>query len=396
MKARRFDRVIFLVLDSLGVGEMPDAEAYGDVGANTLGHIGRAVGGLKIPTLESFGIGHLTKVRGVAAAQKTRACFGKAAERSRGKDTTTGHWEFAGIETRVPFRTYPDGFPKKFIDDFVREARVPGVLGNIAASGTDIIRDLGAEHLESGKPIVYTSADSVFQIACHEEIYELKRIYRMCEIARSLCDPLQVSRVIARPFTGIAGAFKRSAGRKDYSIALPGPTAIDHLKNSQLDTISVGKVASIYNHQGFTREVPASGNREILDTVVRELNRGFSGLLFANLVDFDMLYGHRRDAEGYARELEWFDGALAKFVAELSPRDLLILSADHGNDPTAKGSDHTREYVPVLAWTQQTDSGQGRDLGTRASFADIGQTILEALGKEPQLPIGESFLSQVP
>lgn len=395
MSGGKFQRVIFLVLDSVGAGEMPDAAAYGDTGANTLGHIARAVGGLKLPTLAQMGLGNLTKIKGVEPNWKATAAFGRAAELSRGKDTTTGHWEFAGIHTRDPFATFPEGFPDDFIQKFIRDAKVPGVLGNKAASGTAIIDELGEEHMNSGKPIVYTSADSVFQIACHEETYELKRLYKFCEIARKLCDPLNVSRVIARPFTGRPGTFKRTSGRKDFSIQLPERTMIDMLAGTGLETISVGKVASIYNYQGFTREISAAGNREIMDCVLRETSKRFHGLLFANLVDFDMLYGHRRDVAGYAKELEWFDSRLPELLGQLKDDDLLVLSADHGNDPTAEGSDHTREYVPVLAWTKRTAAGLGKDLGIRESFADIGQTILEALGARERLRIGQSFLGEL-
>ena len=288
----RYRRAILLVLDSLGVGELPDADKYGDQGSNTLAHIADAVGGLSVPNLERLGLGCITSVAGVAPVEKPDASFGKANEQSQGKDTTTGHWEIAGLPISEPFATFPNGFSTEFIETFVSDNDLPGVLGNMPASGTQIIEDLGEEHIQSGKPIVYTSADSVFQIAAHEEKFGLDRLYRLCESARLMCDPINVSRVIARPFLGTnAKDFKRTENRKDYSIVLPGRTVMDHLHQEKLDTISIGKVASIYNYQGFNREVRAKNNQEIMATVFSELERDFNGLLFANLVDFDMLYG---------------------------------------------------------------------------------------------------------
>ncbi len=389
-------RVFFCVLDSLGVGAMPDAQAYGDEGSNTLAHIAKATKGLNLPNLMRFGLGNIIDIQGVPRVASPSAAHGKASELSNGKDTTTGHWEFAGIVTEKAFATFPNGFPKDFINSFVATGKLNGVLGNKAASGTAIIDELGEEHLKTHKPIVYTSADSVFQIACHEELFPPDRLYELCEIARKLCDPLGVSRVIARPFEGKAGEFRRTSRRKDFSIALPEKTLIDLLAADGFDTISIGKVASIYNHQGFTEEIPAAGNAEILAQLMATAKRKFHGLVFANFVDFDMLYGHRRDPKGYAKELEWFDTALPDFLSLLGDEDLLILSADHGNDPTREGSDHTREFVPILAWTKKTASGSGKDLGTRNSFADIGQTIIEALGSKHKLRHGKSFLNLLP
>jgi phosphopentomutase len=391
-----FDRVFFLVLDSVGIGAMPDAADFGDAGAHTLGHIAEAAGGLRVPNLAALGLGNIAPLRGVPAATKAAAAFGKSLELAKGKDTTTGHWEMAGVRVKKPFPTFYDGFPPEFMDRFVQNARVPGFLGNVPASGTEIIQQLGDEHVRTGKPIVYTSADSVFQIACHEKHFGLERLYEICEAARLLCDELGVARVIARPFVGESGSYKRTTNRKDYSVALPEETMMDRLQRLPgLETVSIGKVASIYSEKGFSKKVKAGDNRAIFDAFLAEAARPFRGLAFANLVDFDMLYGHRRNAEGYARELEWLDGELPKLLAKLGPRDLLLMTADHGNDPTFRGSDHTREYVPVLAWTRETETKGGADLGVLQTFADLGQTVLEALGSYERQAIGASFLGRM-
>jgi phosphopentomutase len=392
----RFDKVILIVLDSVGIGAMPDAREFGDEGAHTLAHIAEAVGGLKLPNLQRMGLGNISPIRGVNPVPRATAAHGKAAELSKGKDTTTGHWEMAGIRVAKPFPTYYDGFPDDFMARFVREAKVPGYLANEAASGTEIIQRLGDEHVRSGKPIVYTSADSVFQIACHEEHFGLARLYEICEVARKLCDDLGVARVIARPFVGESGNYTRTKNRKDYSVALPEETMMHKLQRLPgVETVSIGKVASIYSEEGFHVKRKAGDNRAILEAVKAECTRDFRGLVFANLVDFDMLYGHRRNAEGYARELEWFDAELPRLQAALGPRDLLMLTADHGNDPTHAGSDHTREYVPVIAWSRGTEAQGGADLGTLSTFADLGQTILEAFGSPESLKIGQSFLPRL-
>ncbi|MGZ3655394.1 MAG: phosphopentomutase [Bdellovibrionota bacterium] len=394
--ASRFDRVFFLVLDSVGIGAMPDAADFGDVGSHTLGHIAEAVGGLIVPTLAQMGLGNISAIKGGPPLETTTAAFGKSLELAKGKDTTTGHWEMAGIRVNKPFPTYHDGFPESFMSRFVKEAGVPGYLGNIPASGTEIIQQLGDEHGKSGKPIVYTSADSVFQIACHEETFGLDRLYKICEVARKLCDELGVARVIARPFVGKSGAYKRTTNRKDYSVALPEETMMDRLQRMPgLETVSIGKVASIYSERGFSKKVKAGDNRAIFSAFLDEAKRPFRGLAFANLVDFDMLYGHRRDTAGYARELEWLDSELPKFLSHLGPRDLLLMTADHGNDPSFHGSDHTREYVPVIAWTRATEDKGGRDLGVLQTFADLGETVLEALGCPEHQNIGRSFLSRI-
>lgn len=393
----QFDRVFLLVLDSLGIGAMPDAKEFGDEGAHTLAHTAASVGGLKAPNLTRMGLGNISSIPGVPPVAKATAAFGKCAELAKGKDTTTGHWEMAGISVKQPFPTYYEGYPQAFMDSFVAEAKIPGYLANKAASGTEIIQRLGTEHIKTGKPIVYTSADSVFQIAAHEEHFGLERLLEICQVARRLCDELGVARVIARPFTGTEGNYTRSKNRKDYSVALPEETAMQRLQRMEgIETVSIGKVASIYSEEGFSSKIKAADNRAIFEATVAEAARpNFRGLVFANLVDFDMLYGHRRNPEGYAREIEWFDGALPSLLEKLGPNDLLLMAADHGNDPTFPGSDHTREYVPVIAWSRGTESEGGANLGTRKTFADIGQTILDALGCRERQLIGTSFLDEL-
>lgn len=391
-----YDRVFFLVLDSVGIGAMPDAGDFGDTGAHTLGHIAEAVGGLHVPHLARMGLGNISSLKGVPPQGKATAAHGKSGELAKGKDTTTGHWEMAGVRVKQAFPTYHDGFPQSFMDRFVKEAGVPGYLGNIPASGTEIIQRLGDEHIKTGKPIVYTSADSVFQVAAHEKHFGLDRLYKICEVARKLCDELGVARVIARPFVGASGNYKRTTNRKDYSVALPEETTMDRLQRIPgLETVSIGKVASIYSERGFSKKVKAGDNRAIFQAFLEESKRPFRGLCFANLVDFDMLYGHRRDSAGYAKELEWLDSELPKFLSNLGPRDLFLMTADHGNDPTFPGSDHTREYVPIIAWSRSTEERGGNDLGTLKTFADLGQTILEALGSLEKQPIGTSFLDRI-
>ncbi len=387
-----YNRVFLLVLDSVGIGAMPDAARFGDMGAHTLGHIAERPNGLRVPHLARMGLGNITPLQGIPPAPKPTASFGKCAELSNGKDTTTGHWEMAGIHVKSPFPTYYDGFPSDMMERFVKEAKVPGFLGNIPASGTEIIQTLGDEHVKTGKPIVYTSADSVFQIACHEESFGLDRLYEICRVARTLCDERGVARVIARPFVGNAGSYTRTGNRKDFSVALPEEVMMEKLLAEGLESVSIGKVASIYSDKGFNRLLKATNNREILAQVKAETRRDFRGLVFANLVDFDMLYGHRRNIDGYANELEWFDQELPSLLGLLREGDLLLLTADHGNDPAHAGSDHTREYVPILAWSHRTNSLGGSDLGIRSTFADIGQTILDSLGVKSRQRIGKSFL----
>ena len=381
-----------MVLDSAGIGEMPDAAEWGDAGSDTLGHImeSRAV---HVPNLQSLGLGNIRPLAGVPAADHPIGGYGKCTLRSNGKDTTTGHWEMAGIILEKAFPTYPNGFPPRIIDRFVTEANVPGILGNVPASGTEIIKELGEEHVRTGKPIVYTSADSVFQIAAHEEVVPVDRLYEICEIARRILDGEdRVGRVIARPFLGSNSAdFKRTENRHDYAVPPPSQNLLPLLKENGLDVVCIGKIASIYDSVGVTEDLSAKNNQQTVDQTINALNGSSRGLIFANLVDFDMLYGHRRDTEGYAKALEHFDSRLPEIFAAMGDRDLLILTADHGNDPTAPGSDHTREYAPLLVFGRSAKAAV--DLGTRGSLADIGQTIADNFGIS--LADGESFLPQI-
>ncbi len=386
-----FDRVVVIVLDSLGCGAMPDAEEWGDAGADTLGHIleSRSV---RLPNLQRYGLGNVRPLRGVDAAIHPRASYGRCALRSNGKDTTTGHWELAGIILEKAFPTYPRGFPPEVIERFVSETKVPGVLGNVPASGTEIIKELGAEHIRTGKPIVYTSADSVFQIAAHESVIPVPRLYEICAKARAILrGEHEVGRVIARPFEGEPGAFSRTANRHDYAVPPPRENLLVALAMGGLDVVAVGKIASIYDAAGVTEDLPAKNNEQSITQTIHALDQDTRGLIFSNLVDFDMLYGHRRDTEGYARALEDFDAALPDIEAALKDGDLLIITADHGNDPTFRGTDHTREYVPLLVYGKRARSGV--NLGTRDSLADVGQTIADNFGLT--LRAGQSFLDAV-
>jgi phosphopentomutase len=381
-----------MVLDSAGIGEMPDAADWGDAGADTLGNIfkSRVV---SVPNLQKLGLGNIRPLNGVPAAESPIGSYGKCTLKSNGKDTTTGHWEMAGIILKKAFPTFPNGFPQRIIDRFVTEANVPGILGNIPASGTEIIKELGEEHVRTGKPIVYTSADSVFQIAAHEEVVPIDRLYEMCEIARRILDGEdKVGRVIARPFLGTSAAdFKRTENRHDYAVPPPSENLLPMLKNAGLDVVCIGKIASIYDSLGVTEDLTAKNNDQTIDQTINALNAESRGLIFSNLVDFDMLYGHRRDTEGYAKALEHFDSRLPEITAAMHDDDVLILTADHGNDPTYKGSDHTREYAPLLVYGKTAKPGV--DLGTRGSLSDIGQTIADNFGLN--LVAGDSFLADL-
>ena len=381
-----------MVLDSAGIGEMPDAADWGDAGADTIGHIleRRQV---KLPNLQALGLGNIRPLAGLPRSSDPRGSFGKCALRSNGKDTTTGHWEMAGIILDKAFPTYPDGFPADVVDKFVAQARVPGILGNVPASGTEIIKELGEEHVRTAKPIVYTSADSVFQIAAHEEVIPLERLYEMCETARSILDgEHKVGRVIARPFLGtVADNFTRTENRHDYAVPPPKENLLPILSDAGLDVVCIGKIASIYDSLGVTEDLTAKNNEQTVDQTINALRGNTRGLIFSNLVDFDMLYGHRRDPEGYAAALERFDARLPEIFDAMNDDDLLVMTADHGNDPTKEGSDHTREYAPLLVYGKSAKAGV--DLGTRESLADIGQTTAENFGL--QLGAGKSFLNEI-
>lgn len=381
-------RTILIVLDSVGIGALPDAARYGDEGSNTLGHVVEATG-LRLPNMERMGLGFI-KQSHLPEDPRARGLSARLAERSPGKDTTTGHWEMAGVVLQHPFPTFPDGFPPDLISRFEYLIGTK-TLGNKAASGTVIIEELGEEHLKTGYPIVYTSADSVFQIAANEAIISNERLYEICRIARNLLTgQYMVGRVIARPFMGLQkGAFKRTAGRRDFSVEPLGETILDTLKAAGHDVIGVGKIEDIFAHRGLTASNHAAGNKACLDATLAYMDTAFDGLLFVNLVDFDMVYGHRRDPFAYARALAEFDQALPAITAKMHPEDLLIITADHGCDPTFKGTDHTREYAPLLAF--QTVFTRHTHLKERDSFADIAATIAENYGL-PQRYGAASFL----
>lgn len=388
----RFRRICLVVLDSAGIGEMPDAAAWGDAGADTLGNILKSRE-VRLPNLQKLGLGNIRPLNGVPADPSPTGSYGKCTLKSNGKDTTTGHWEMAGIILEKAFPTFPNGFPNRIIDEFVAKSNVPGVLGNVPASGTEIIKELGEEHVRTGKPIVYTSADSVFQIAAHEEVVPIDRLYEMCEIARRILDGEdRVGRVIARPFLGSNAAdFKRTENRHDYAVPPPNANLLPLLKDNGLDVVCIGKIASIYDSVGVTEDLTAKNNDQTIDQTITALKAESRGLIFSNLVDFDMLFGHRRDTEGYAKALEHFDDRLPEIFDAMNDDDLLILTADHGNDPTFPGSDHTREYAPLLVYGKSAKTGV--DLGTRGSLADIGATVAENFGL--RLSDGDSFRREI-
>ncbi len=383
-------RAIIVVLDSVGVGAMPDAADWGDAGSDTLGHCAQAAGGLDLPNLRALGLGNIHPVRGVSPAASPAASWGRATLASPGKDSVTGHWELAGLVRSVPFGFFHDGFPPAILEPFHR-AIGRGSLGNYAASGTVIIEDLGAEHMRTGLPIVYTSADSVFQVAAHEQVIPLPELYRFCELAFDIVAPHQVARVIARPFVGQPGAFQRTENRRDFALEPDSDTLLDRLIAAGLPVTSVGKVKNLYGGRGFSGAVKAGNNQAVVDQTLAMLAKQADGLIFANLVDFDMLWGHRRDPQGYARGLEAFDLRLPELLAALQPDDLMIITADHGNDPCHPGSDHTREFVPILA---VRPGRLGVDLGTRATLADVGATVADHLGVGP-LDSGHGFLGML-
>jgi phosphopentomutase len=390
-------RVFVIVLDSLGVGALPDAEAFGDTGTHTLDHLAVAAGPLAVPELARLGLGNVEGVSAVPAAERPQGCFGRMRERSPGKDTSTGHWELMGLVLERRFPTYADGFPDEVIDAVVRRAGLPGVLGNVPASGTEILERLGAESVASGKPIVYTSADSVFQVAAHEQRFGLERLYEVCRAAREVLDPLGVGRVIARPFVDAAAGsgtrWSRTYNRRDWSLEPFGPTALDRLLAAGVPTIGVGKIADIFAGRGVSEAIHTEGDRDGMRVTLDLARSRERGLVFVNLVDFDMLYGHRRDPDGYARNLEAFDRELGELRTALREGDLVILTADHGNDPTfARTTDHTREHVPLIAFGPGL--ARGVDLGTRETFADVGATVEQALGLAPA-GAGRPFLTDI-
>lgn len=385
-------RVIIIVLDSVGIGAMPDAEEYGDSESNTLGNIARLKGGLDLPHLEKLGLGNIDSITGVLENPNPLGSFGKMAERSVGKDTTTGHWEMAGVILERALPTFPHGFPQKFIERY-EQAIGRRVLGNEVASGTEIIQRLGEEHVRTGKPIVYTSADSVFQVAAHEGVIPLAELMRICQIAREmLTDELQVGRVIARPFLGEVGQFYRTPNRHDFAVEPPHKILLEYVQERGIEVCAVGKIHDIYAGRGITDFETTKGNMEGVDKTLDYMTKVESGLIMTNLVEFDMLYGHRNDVEGYAHALHAFDERLPEIYAALLPEDMLIITADHGCDPTRPGTDHTREYVPLLVYGPTLKKGV--NLGVRSTFADLGATVAEYLDTEPML-YGKSFYPEI-
>ena len=391
----KYKRIFLIVLDSAGVGELPDAHLYGDAGANTFGHIAKHMKGLRLPHMESLGLGNLTHIEGVKPVSPQKGYYTKLAETSNGKDTMTGHWEIMGLKITEPFQTFTDtGFPQELLDELEAKTGRKSV-GNISASGTEILDQLGEHHLKTGDLIVYTSADSVLQIAAHEEVVPIEELWRICEIARELTlkEEWKVGRVIARPFLGSGkGAFTRTPNRHDYALKPFGPTVLNALKDHGQEVIALGKINDIYVGEGVTDYVLTKSNEDGMEKFLTMMDREFTGLAFLNLVDFDALYGHRRDPEGYGKALEAFDGKLPQVFEKLLPEDLLIINADHGNDPTAAGTDHTREYVPVLFYSPSMTGGG--ELAIGKTFAHIGATI--AANFEAKLPdLGQSYLDDL-
>ncbi|PFG05836.1 phosphopentomutase [Bacillus sp. es.034] len=388
-----YKRVHLIVMDSVGIGEAPDAELFNDKGSDTLGHIAEHMNGLNMPNIAKLGLSNIKEVKGIEKAGKPLAYYTKMQEASVGKDTMTGHWEIMGLNIDKPFKTYPDGFPEKLIQRLEAETGRT-IIGNKPASGTEIIEELGKEHMETGALIVYTSADPVLQIAAHEDIIPIEEQYKICEIAREITkeEEYLVGRVIARPFVGEPGAFKRTSNRHDYALKPFERTVMNEMKDSGLDVIAIGKISDIYNGEGVTDSIRTKHNMDGMDSFIKTFDQSFTGLSFLNLVDFDALYGHRRDPKGYGEALEEFDARLPEVFDKMKEDDLLIITADHGNDPTAPGTDHTREYVPLLVYSKRFK--EGKELPISETFADIGATVADNFNvKMPKF--GQSFLTQL-
>lgn len=385
-------KVILIVLDSVGIGELPDADVYGDAGSNTVGNISKKIGGLSLPNLEKMGLGNIDDVAGINKCLLPIAAFGKCNELSKGKDTVTGHWEMSGVVLDKPLKTFPKGFPKSIIEPFENKINRK-IIGNCVASGTQIIEELGDEHVKTGCPIIYTSADSVFQIAAHEEVIPLEQLYEICKIAREmLVGDNIVGRVIARPFTGSSGNYTRTSNRRDFALDPFCKTALEYIKESNLKVMAVGKIEDIYNGKGITDAVHIKNNMDGVDKTIEYMKQANEGLIFTNLVDFDMLYGHRNDAEGYAKALIDFDKRIPEIVQNMGEEDILIITADHGCDPTTESTDHSREYIPLIVYG--SDVKKNTNLGIRKSFCDIGKTILDIFEIENSLN-GESFKNKI-
>lgn len=386
-------RAILVVLDSVGVGELKDAKIYGDEGSHTLDNVYKSCKGLEINELERLGIGNIEGVTAPKKCDKVIGAFGRCEEASKGKDTVTGHWEISGVILEEPLNTYPQGFSDDIINEFKKRANVEGILGNIVASGTQIIEDLGEEHVKTGYPIIYTSADSVFQIAAHEDVISVEKLYEMCEIARNmLVDKWAVGRVIARPFVGEAPNFKRTSNRRDYALDPFNKTMLEYLKDANYEVAAVGKIEDIYNKKGITSAVHTKSNMDGVDKTLEYMDTVKEGLIFTNLVDFDMLYGHRNDPAGYGKALEDFDNRLQEIYSKMGEEDILIITADHGCDPTTSSTDHSREHIPVLIYGKNVKPGV--NIGTRETFADIGKTILDFFNVQNEL-VGKSFLKDI-
>lgn len=385
------DRAFVIVLDGVGCGELPDAKKYGDEGSDTLKNVSKHYPKLSLPNLKKWGIGNLTHMPTTpeVSLEECVASFGKCQELSEGKDTTSGHWEMSGIVVDHAFSTYPNGFSKDVVEAWVKKNNLPGVLGNCTASGTEIINRLGVEHMKTGKPILYTSADSVWQIAAHEETFGLQRLLEISKSARQICDTLNISRVIARPFVGTDPSnFKRTHHRKDYSQHPPSKTMMEYIIEAGLPSIGIGKIWNIFNGRGVEISIETEDNDDGMRTILTAMDEHKKGLIFVNLIDFDMNYGHRRDIPGFAKALEDFDRFLPEFENKLNPRDIVILTGDHGNDPSYRGTDHTREYVPFILYQK---GKAAKSLGIRSTFADIGQTVIHALtGKSNAMSVGTS------
>jgi phosphopentomutase len=388
-----YKRVFLVVMDSVGIGEAPDAEKFGDKGSHTLGHIAERMNGLNMPNMGKLGLSNIEEIKGIESAKKPLAYYTKMEEASNGKDTMTGHWEIMGLNIQTPFQVFPDGFPDELISEL--ESRTGRkIIGNKPASGTEILDELGEEHMKTGALIVYTSADSVLQIAAHEEIVPIEEQYEICKIARELTldEKYMVGRVIARPFLGEPGNFKRTSNRHDYALKPFGRTVMNELKDSGFDVLAIGKIADIYDGEGVTESLRTISNMDGMDKLLQTLDQDFTGLSFLNLVDFDALFGHRRDPEGYGKALEEYDARLPEVFSKLQEDDLLIITADHGNDPVHYGTDHTREYVPLLVYSK--GMAEGKELPVRKTFADIGATVAENFNV--QMPEhGTSFLKEL-
>jgi phosphopentomutase len=393
MTANTYKRIFIIVMDSVGIGEAPDAEKFGDKGADTLGHIAERMNGLNMPNMGKLGLSNIREIKGIEKADKPMAFYTKMMEASNGKDTMTGHWEIMGLNIQTPFQVFPDGFPDELVAELEKRSGRK-IIGNKPASGTEILDELGEEHMKTGALIVYTSADSVLQIAAHEEIIPIEEQYKICKIARELTldEKYMVGRVIARPFLGEPGNFKRTANRHDYALKPFDRTVMSELKDAGLDVIAIGKISDIYDGEGVTKSLRTVSNMDGMDKLVQTLDMDFTGISFLNLVDFDALYGHRRDPEGYGKALEEYDARLPEVFEKMKEDDLLMITADHGNDPVAPGTDHTREYVPLLVYSKGMT--EGKELSLRETFADLGATVADNF--KVKLPnYGKSFLSEM-